>query len=122
LPLLAIIRYRGKYIFAGYNLSTSPMMLAVCNGHNEVLFFLPSLEDGNKSSFRNVVFFRSRESAVGIATGYGLDGRRVRVRVPVGIRFLSLYVVQIGSVPHPVLYAKGTVGSFPGGIVVGVLT
>jgi hypothetical protein len=27
---------------------------------------------------------RSRDSVVGIATGYGLDGRGVRVRVPVG--------------------------------------
>jgi hypothetical protein len=32
---------------------------------------------------------RSRDSAVGIATGYGLDGRGVTVRVPVGARFFS---------------------------------
>jgi hypothetical protein len=32
---------------------------------------------------------RSRDNAVGIATGYGLDGRGVGVRVPVGGRFLS---------------------------------
>jgi hypothetical protein len=30
-----------------------------------------------------------RDSAVGIATGYGLDGRGVGVRVPVGERFFS---------------------------------
>jgi hypothetical protein len=32
---------------------------------------------------------RSQNSAIGIATGYGLNARRVRVRVPVGARFLS---------------------------------
>jgi hypothetical protein len=32
---------------------------------------------------------RSQDSAVGIATGYGLDGRAVGVRVPVGGRFFS---------------------------------
>jgi hypothetical protein len=30
-----------------------------------------------------------RESAIGIATGYGLDGRWVGVRVPVRTRFVS---------------------------------
>jgi hypothetical protein len=40
----------------------------------------------------------SRESAVGIATGYGMDGRRVGVRVPVGTRLFSpLNVVQTGT-------------------------
>jgi hypothetical protein len=32
---------------------------------------------------------RSQDSAVGIGTGYGMDGWRVGVRVPVGSRFLS---------------------------------
>jgi hypothetical protein len=32
---------------------------------------------------------RSRDSSVGIATGYGLDGRGVGVRVPVGSRNVS---------------------------------
>jgi hypothetical protein len=31
----------------------------------------------------------SRDSAVGIATGYGLDDRGVGVRVPVGLRIFS---------------------------------
>jgi hypothetical protein len=31
----------------------------------------------------------SRDSAVGIATGYGLDGRGVGIRVPVGARIFS---------------------------------
>jgi hypothetical protein len=32
---------------------------------------------------------KSRDSAVGIATGYGLDDREVGVRVPVGSRIFS---------------------------------
>jgi hypothetical protein len=32
---------------------------------------------------------RSRDSAVGIATGYGLDDRNVGVRVPVGSRIFT---------------------------------
>jgi hypothetical protein len=35
------------------------------------------------------VYYRSRDSAVGIATGYGLDDRGVAVRVPVGSRMFS---------------------------------
>jgi hypothetical protein len=31
----------------------------------------------------------SRDSSVGVATGYGLDGREVRVRVSVKARFFS---------------------------------
>jgi hypothetical protein len=33
--------------------------------------------------------FDSRDSSVGIATGYGLDDRGVGVRVPVGLRIFS---------------------------------
>jgi hypothetical protein len=36
-----------------------------------------------------VLTHRSRDSAVGIATGYGLDDRGVGVRVPEGSRILS---------------------------------
>jgi hypothetical protein len=35
----------------------------------------------------------SQDSAVGIATAYGMDGQRVGVRVPVGVKFFSLHVV-----------------------------
>jgi hypothetical protein len=57
----------------------------------------------------------SRDSAVDIATGYGLDGRGVRVRVPVGARFFHLQVVQTGFGVHPASYSMGTKSSFPGG-------
>jgi hypothetical protein len=58
----------------------------------------------------------SRNIAVGIATGYGLDGRRVGVHVTVEARFsLSLHVVQTGYGARPVSYPMGTGSSFPGG-------
>jgi hypothetical protein len=37
----------------------------------------------------------SRDSAIGIATGYGLEGRGVGVRVAVGQDFSPLHVVQM---------------------------
>jgi hypothetical protein len=46
--------------------------------------------------------FRSRNSSVGIATGYGLDGR---VHFPSGTRdFSLLHSVQTGSEAHPFSY------------------
>jgi hypothetical protein len=56
----------------------------------------------------------SRDSAVGIATGCGLDDREVGVRIPVGSRFSLLHVVETGSEVHPTSYPMGTGGSFPG--------
>jgi hypothetical protein len=58
-------------------------------------------------------FKRSRDSVVGIATGYGLDDRGVGIRVPVGAR-IFLHVVQTGSGVYPTSYPMGTGGSFPG--------
>jgi hypothetical protein len=45
-----------------------------------------------------------RDSVVGIATGYGLDDRWVRVRVPVEQEFLILHAVQTGPGVHPTPY------------------
>jgi hypothetical protein len=42
-----------------------------------------------------------RDSSVGITTGYGLDGLRIRVRVPVRVRFFSLHIVQRDSGTNP---------------------
>jgi hypothetical protein len=61
----------------------------------------------------------SRDSAVCIATGYGLDDGWVRVRVPMGQEFSLLHVVQTGSEAHPTSYPMGTGGSFPGGKAAG---
>jgi hypothetical protein len=53
--------------------------------------------------------FKSRDSSVGIATGYGLDGPGDRI--PVGARFFAH--VQTGPGAHPAFCTMGT-GSFPG--------
>jgi hypothetical protein len=44
---------------------------------------------------------RNLDSAVGIATGYGLDDRGVAVRVPVGPRILS-FRPALGSTQPPI--------------------
>jgi hypothetical protein len=54
----------------------------------------------------------TRDSVVDIATGYGLDDRGVKVRVPVSQEFSLL---QTGSAANPASYSMGTGGSFPGG-------
>jgi hypothetical protein len=54
-----------------------------------------------------------RDSAVCVAIGYELDGRGIRVRVPVGERFSLAHVVQTGFGTYPAFYPMGTVGSFP---------
>jgi hypothetical protein len=51
----------------------------------------------------------SQDSAVGIATGYGLDGRGVRVS----------HIVHTGSGAHPASYPMGTGGSFLSGKAAG---
>jgi hypothetical protein len=61
----------------------------------------------------------SRDSAVGIATGYRLDDREVGIRVPVGSRIFTSHVVQTGSGVHPTYYTLGTWGLFPGGKAAG---
>jgi hypothetical protein len=55
----------------------------------------------------------------GIATGYGLDGRGVGFRVPVGQRFSPLHIVDASSGAHPASYPMGAGGSFPGVKAVG---
>jgi hypothetical protein len=55
--------------------------------------------------------FKSRDSSVGIALGYGLDDRGSRVRFPTGAGNFSLH--QNASGAHPASYPMGTRGSFP---------
>jgi hypothetical protein len=74
----------------------------------------------NKANYGSRIFmflrhkYKSRDSVVGIATGYGLDDRRVGVGVPVGSRIFTSPTVQTGSGVHPTSYTMGTGGSFPG--------
>jgi hypothetical protein len=74
----------------------------------------------NLNSIKNKVFticsftFYTERSAVGIATGYGLDYREVGVLVPVGSRiFTSLYRLERLWGPPSLLF-NGYWGSFPG--------
>jgi hypothetical protein len=61
----------------------------------------------------------SRDSAVGIATGCGLDDQGVGFHVPTGQAFSLLYVVQTSSGAHPASYPMGTRAFFPGGKAAG---
>ena len=61
--------------------------------------------------FINASILWNRDSVVGIATRYRLDGPGDQI--PVGVRFSS--PVQTGSKPHPASYNMGT-GSFPEGV------
>jgi hypothetical protein len=54
----------------------------------------------------------SRDSSVGIATGYGLDYGEVG-RVPLGSRFSLLHVVETDSGAHPSSYPVGTWALYP---------
>jgi hypothetical protein len=64
--------------------------------------------------------YKSRDSSVGIALGYGLDDRGCRVRFPAGAGNFSLHHrVQNGSEAHPASYPMGTRGYFPEGKAAG---
>ena len=54
-------------------------------------------------------FIVGRDSSVGIATRYGLDGGGIESRL--GARFSE--TIQTGPVTHPTSHTRGT-GSFPG--------
>jgi hypothetical protein len=52
--------------------------------------------------------FRSRDSVVGIATGYGLDDRGVGVQVPVGSRIFSTSSrPALGPTQSPIQWVPG---------------
>jgi hypothetical protein len=57
----------------------------------------------------------SRDSSVGIATGYGLDDQGGGSSIPGRVnKFSLLHIVQTGPGVHPTSYKMGTRGSFPG--------
>jgi hypothetical protein len=64
--------------------------------------------------YRDLCQYVSRDSAVGVATGYGLDDSEVGVRVPVGSRIITSPRRPNGFGVHPTSYPKGTGSSFPG--------
>jgi hypothetical protein len=64
---------------------------------------------------KTIGIIKSRDSAVGIATGYGLDDRGVGFRVPVVDRIFSSPRRLDRFWGPPASYPIGTGGSFPGG-------
>jgi hypothetical protein len=57
----------------------------------------------------------SRNSSVGIGTGYGLDARMFGILFPAEAgNFSPRHHIQIGSGAHPTSYPMGTRGSSPG--------
>jgi hypothetical protein len=55
------------------------------------------------------MLYKSRDSSVDIALGYGLNDRGSRVRFPAGAGNFSLHHrVQNGSGAHPASYPRGT--------------
>jgi hypothetical protein len=67
------------------------------------------------NKYLGFIINRSRDSAAGIATGYGLDDRGVGVRVLVGSRIFYSHFVESDPGVHPTFYPMDTGGFFPGG-------
>jgi hypothetical protein len=63
---------------------------------------------------KDAVEMKSRNSAVGIATGYRLDDQEVGVRVPVGSRIFTSSCRPGRLCVPPSLLSSGYRGSFPG--------
>jgi hypothetical protein len=61
------------------------------------------------------ILIKSRDSAVGTAGAYGLDDGGVGFRVPVGLKFSLLHLVETGSGVYTTFYLMGNGGFFPGG-------
>jgi hypothetical protein len=66
-------------------------------------------------NYLDMTVIGSRDSLVGIATGYGLHDQGQReFESRSGKTFSLLHIVQTGSGVHPTSYIMGTGGSFPG--------
>jgi hypothetical protein len=61
------------------------------------------------------VLYRALDSAVSIATAYGLDDRWVEVWVPVDLEYFLVHIVQTGTGAHPASYTMVT-GDFSPGV------
>jgi hypothetical protein len=112
--------YRDSFTLWVQTKSDGDLWLLSNKGRNVILACLrPGFVKFNLTYVNTVPLFapvdqRGRDSAIRIATGYGLDGRRVGVRVPVSARFSPFYIFQTGSRAPPASYPMGTGGSFSG--------
>jgi hypothetical protein len=72
-------------------------------------------------SLRELMLYKRRlDSSVNIATGYGLDGRGIRVPFPIRVRDFPLFhKVQTGSEAHRASYPVGVGITFPRGKAAG---
>jgi hypothetical protein len=78
------------------------------------LFLIPKTE-----KHLSIVLPLTRDSVVGIATGYGLDNRGSEFESQWGQEFSVLHLIQTGSGVHPTSCPMGTGGSFLAGKVAG---
>jgi hypothetical protein len=115
-PVLSMV----MCFFAKALLGNSCLYLLIKNPlppENVVSLFVSRLLPNNGSTrYSNILMTdlgRCQDSAVGIATGYGLDDWGIGVWVSVRAIFFPL-VVHTSSGAHPTPYPMGTRGSFPG--------
>jgi hypothetical protein len=132
------ISQSGTWPFADYSFLRSPVCLQVQNSKLLVKLLTTSDRVYNKTEtikvcipgtvnrrpvypFRFSENFRlhsdceSRDSTVGIVTGYGLDAKGSEFESRWRQEFSLLHVVQTGSGAHPTFYPMGTGGLFPRG-------
>jgi hypothetical protein len=74
------------------------------------------LQNGDKFNFSRILPFKlpSRDSVVGIATGYGLDDRGIGVQIPIGSRIFSSPRLSDRLWGPPNLLSNGYWELFPG--------
>jgi hypothetical protein len=98
-----------------------PGIEALCRTHSPSLYQLSSL-GSLKDQHRNydimmmiiiIIFIRKWHRVVDIETGYGLEDRRVGIRVPVGSRIFSFPRHPDQLCGPPKLLSDGYLGLFP---------
>jgi hypothetical protein len=85
------------------------------NIFNWFAFIETILPPKTSADFQLTTRYWSRDSSVGIATGYGLEDHGVwEFESRLGQKFSLLHIVQTGSGVHPTSYTMNTGSSFPG--------
>jgi hypothetical protein len=63
-------------------------------------------------NFIFIIIIMNLESAIGIATGYGLDDQGVGYRLLMGSKLSLLHIIQTGTGAHPSSHTKRILNSF----------